>query len=115
MRKNVVTTSSSSSSSSSTTTSSSSSTTTTSSPPPPAGYPKCDSSDFSDPCLDTWIPAKTFKDLLVEPDFPKDKCVIPNAPKGGSGGGDAATKKVMKHLELRKVRITTGYAQYFFD
>jgi len=107
----VVTTSSSSSSSSSSTTSSS----TTSSPAPPAGYPKCDSSDFSDPCLDTWIPAKTFKDLLVEPDFPKDKCVVPNAPKGGAAGGAGGLKKVMKHLELRKIRVSVGYAQYFFD
>lgn len=65
--------------------------------------------------MDTWIPAKTFKELLVEPEFPKDKCVIPNAPKGGAAGAAGGLKKVMKHLELRKIRISVGYAAYFFD
>jgi hypothetical protein len=35
---------------------------------------------------------------------------------GGAGGASGAKdKRVEKHLELKKVRISDGYASYFFD
>jgi len=64
--------------------------------------------------LNTWIDEEVFKDVLIAKEFPEDKCVIPNSEHGigsmGAGGG-----KPMKHLELRRIRITDGYAAYFLD
>jgi hypothetical protein len=54
--------------------------------------------------------AKGFATVLIEADFPKDKCVVPNAPKGGAAAAASATGPVTKHLELRKKRITKGAA-----
>jgi len=66
--------------------------------------------------LNKWIPAKTFASFLISPNFPEGKCVVPNAPSGGAAGAaSGALKKVTKHLELRKKRISKGFAAYFFD
>lgn len=37
------------------------------------------------------------------------------APASKKSGAEAANGPVTKHLELRKVRISDGYASYFFD
>lgn len=59
------------------------------------------------------MPVATLAAHLVTPDFPKDKCVTPNASE--NRGGDPINGHVEKHLELLKRRITVGYAAYFFD
>lgn len=99
--RNVVTTTSSSSSSSS------------ASNPPPGRYPDTDDDDLSNPALDKWIAPFTWKESLIEPKLPGELCIKPAG--GGGGDGDAATKKVMKHLELRKIRVSDGAAAYYFD
>jgi len=63
--------------------------------------------------LDTWIAKFNFGDTLIEPKMPEDLCVKPNG--GGGGGGYFLQAHIAKHLELRKVRISDGYASYFLD
>lgn len=60
------------------------------------------------------MPVGSFTSHLVKPEFPEDKCVTPN-DNGNKPGGNSATDRVDKHLELEKKRITVGYAAYFFD
>jgi len=48
---------------------------------------------------------------LATPTFPAGKCVTPNAgAAAAAGAASGALKKVEKHLELRKKRITKGFA-----
>lgn len=65
--------------------------------------------------MDTWIAKFDFAGTLVEPKLPEDLCVKPNAAANAGAHGSAAKDKVMKHLELRKIRISSGYASYFLD
>jgi len=77
--------------------------------------------------LNTWIDEEEFKDV-VNGAFPEDKCTIPNAPEKPAAGllanaqllAGAAQRanngpKPNKHLELRRIRISDGYASYFLD
>lgn len=54
---------------------------------------------------------------MIEPTFPMASCVTPNLPRGAAAAGasGAKDKRVDKHLELKKVRISDGYASYFLD
>jgi len=65
--------------------------------------------------LDTWIAKFNFKDTLIEPKVPESLCTKPNPANSSGGGGRDAANKVFKHLELRKIRISDGYASYFLD
>lgn len=95
---------------SSSTTTTTSSSTTTSSGPPPARYPDTDDDSLTNPKLDTWISPYTWKQSLIEPKLPAELCIKPSGGGGGSG-----KKRIYKHLELRKVQVSDGYAAYFFD
>jgi len=87
--------------------------------------------------LNSWIDEEEFKNVVAGA-FPEDKCTIPNAPiqKGSgasagaaSGAGGAAASgpariggvidfkgdRPKQHIELRRVRISDGYASYFLD
>jgi len=41
--------------------------------------------------------------------------VIPNSEHGMGALGGLGKGYIAKHLELRRIRISDGYASYFFD
>jgi len=52
-------------------------------------YPCTDDDKLTNPKLNTWIDEEEFKTLLIAPEYPKDRCVIPNAPSGYAGANRA--------------------------
>lgn len=67
---------------------------------------------MADPCLNTFISAKSFHELIIDVNgVPQDQCaeIPPNAHTGGK------KTKVMKHIELKKTRFNSNYATYFYD
>lgn len=47
--------------------------------------------------------------------MPEDLCVKPSASSAAHGHAIGSDNRVMKRLELRKIRISSGYASYFLD
>jgi len=68
-------------------------------------YPHTDDDDLGNKDLDTWIPETKLASLMIEPLFPKARCVI-SGFEGDLEGGASKGGKKMKHLELNKIRIS---------